>query len=98
MLPRDGPRALPQGAGTSPGLSNQVARRLDRRLAGLVNRMGLIYTRDADDLALSGDENLKDRIGYLLARVRHIAQDEGFRVNEKKTRVLRRDKFRRSPG
>ena len=28
-------------------------------------------------------------MGYLLARVRHIAQDEGFAVNEKKTRVLR---------
>lgn len=30
-----------------------------------------------------------DKIGYLLARLRHIAQDEGFAVNEKKTRVLR---------
>ena len=29
------------------------------------------------------------KIGYLLARVRHIAQDEGFAVNENKTRVLR---------
>ena len=29
------------------------------------------------------------KIGYLLARIRHIAQDEGFLVNEKKTRVLR---------
>lgn len=28
-------------------------------------------------------------MGYLLARVRHIADDEGFAVNEKKTRVQR---------
>jgi hypothetical protein len=28
-------------------------------------------------------------VGYLLARIRHITQDEGFAVNEKKTRVLR---------
>jgi RNA-directed DNA polymerase len=85
-----GPRALPQGACTSPGLSNQVARRLDRRLAGLVARMGLKYTRYADDLTFSGDNTFKARLGYLLARVRHIVRDEGFTVNEKKTRVLRR--------
>ena len=29
--------------------------------------------------------------GYLLARVRHIVSDEGFQVNESKTRVLRRN-------
>ena len=29
-------------------------------------------------------------MGYLLARIRHIAQDEGFTVNEPKTRVLKR--------
>jgi RNA-directed DNA polymerase len=86
-----GPRGLPQGACTSPGLSNQVARRLDRRLAGLAAKLGLTYTRYADDLTFSGDEELKGRVGYLMARVRHIAGDEGFTVNESKTRVQRRN-------
>lgn len=86
-----GPRGLPQGACTSPALSNQVARRLDRRLQGLATKLELRYTRYADDLTLSGGANLKDRIGYLLARVRHIAGDEGFTVNEKKTRIQRRN-------
>lgn len=86
-----GPRGLPQGACTSPGLSNQVARRLDRRLQGLANKLGLIYTRYADDLTFSGDDSMKDRVGYLMARVRHLAQDEGFAVNEPKSRVLRRN-------
>jgi retron-type reverse transcriptase len=81
---------LPQGACTSPGLSNQVARRLDRRLTGLAAKLGLTYTRYADDLTFSGDDALEKRVGYLMARVRHIAQDEGFTVNESKTRVLRR--------
>ncbi len=85
-----GPRGLPQGACTSPALSNQVARRLDRRLAGLAAKLGLTYTRYADDLTFSGDEGLEGRTGYLMARVRHIARDEGFTVNESKTRVLRR--------
>src|SRR4029077_10406034 len=50
-----GPRGLPQGACTSPALSNQVARRLDKRLGGLANKLGLAYTRYADDLTFSGD-------------------------------------------
>jgi RNA-directed DNA polymerase len=85
-----GPRGLPQGACTSPGLSNQVARRLDRRLRGLANKLTLTYTRYADDLTFSGDDRLNDRVGYLMACVRHIAEDEGYTVNEKKSRVLRR--------
>ena len=85
------PRGLPQGACTSPGLSNQVARRLDRRLAGLARKLGATYTRYADDLTFSGDESLNPKVGYLMARVRHLAQAEGFKVNEAKSRVLRRN-------
>jgi RNA-directed DNA polymerase len=86
-----GPRGLPQGACTSPGLSNQVARRLDRRLAGLASKLGIAYTRYADDLTFSGEAELEPRIGYVLARVCHIAENEGFTVNEAKTRVQRRN-------
>jgi RNA-directed DNA polymerase len=84
-----GPRGLPQGACTSPSLSNQVVRRLDRRLQGLANRMGIAYTRYADDITFSGDDALVSRVGYVMACVRHVSQDEGFAVNEKKSRVLR---------
>ncbi|HEX3148849.1 MAG TPA: reverse transcriptase family protein [Gemmataceae bacterium] len=84
-----GPRALPQGACTSPALSNQVARRLDRRLAGLAKKMGFAYTRYADDMTFSAGPGNRDKVGYLIARVRHIAEDEGFAVNAKKTRVQR---------
>jgi retron-type reverse transcriptase len=85
-----GPRGLPQGAPTSPGLSNQVARKLDPRLTGLAKSNGLTYTRYADDLTFSGGPDLALRIGYLMSRVRHIAEHEGFTVNEKKSRVMRR--------
>lgn len=87
-----GPRALPQGACTSPALSNLIARRLDARLAGIAGKLGWQYTRYADDLSFSAEaESEPARMtGYLLARIRHIAQDEGFAVNEKKTRVLKR--------
>jgi retron-type reverse transcriptase len=85
------PRGLPQGASTSPGLSNLVARRFDRRLSGLAKKLGIQYTRYADDLTFSGDDAFKSKVGYLMARVRHIAEAEGFLVNESKSRVLRRN-------
>ena len=44
---------LPQGAPTSPALSNLVCRKLDARLSALVARFGGRYTRYADDLTLS---------------------------------------------
>jgi RNA-directed DNA polymerase len=82
-------RALPQGACTSPAISNQIARRLDRRLAGAAAKLGWRYTRYADDLTFSGDPAAKARTGFLLARVRRIVGEEGFRINEKKGRVQR---------
>jgi RNA-directed DNA polymerase len=87
-----GPRALPQGACTSPALSNLIARRLDSRLAGIAAKLAWRYTRYADDLSFSAgaDADPQKKVGYLLARIRHIAQDEGFTVNEKKTRVVKR--------
>ena len=93
-----GPRGLPQGACTSPGLSNQVARRLDRRLGGLAKKLGLSYTRYADDLSFSGGADMNGRVGYVMARVRHIAEHERFAVNAKKSRVQRRNTAQQVTG
>ena len=84
-----GPRSLPQGACTSPALSNLVSRRLDKRLAGLAAKLGWHYTRYADDLTLSGSGEAARQVGYVMARLRHISQEEGFAVNEQKTRIQR---------
>ena len=88
----EGPRSpvLPQGAPTSPALSNLVCRRLDARLTGAAARFGADYTRYADDLTFSGDDELLGHIGRLMRLVRYIIRDEGFRPAETKTRVLRR--------
>ncbi len=85
-----GPLELPQGAPTSPALSNLVARNLDKRLSGFARKLGLNFTRYADDLTFSGPMELAERIGYILAKVRHVTAEEGFTVNETKTRVMRR--------
>ncbi len=84
-----GPRALPQGACTSPALSNLAARGLDARLNGIARKLGWDYTRYADDLTFSVNGEPAAMTGYLLARLRHIAADESFTVNEAKTRVQR---------
>jgi retron-type reverse transcriptase len=84
-----GPRGLPQGACTSPALSNLLARRLDSRLAGLSKKLGFTYTRYADDLTFSANGESVAKTGYLLARVRHIVANESLTVNEAKTRVQR---------
>jgi retron-type reverse transcriptase len=93
-----GPRSLPQGACTSPALSNQVARRLDKRLQGIAKKLSASYTRYADDITFSGNEELKEKVGYAMARIRHIAQDEGFAVNEQKSRVQRRNSAQEVTG
>ena len=79
---------LPQGAPTSPALANLAAHRLDARLSGLVQAWDGSYTRYADDLALSGDWG-GDGSTRLLALVAQVVVEEGFRLNPRKTAVLR---------
>lgn len=85
-----GPRALPQGACTSPAISNQIAAKLDRRMSAMANKLGWRYTRYADDLTWSTTGDLNPSVGYVLSRVRHLVKDEGFELNHAKTRVQRR--------
>ncbi|AIO30695.1 reverse transcriptase family protein [Burkholderia cenocepacia] len=83
-------RHLPQGAPTSPALANLCAFRFDMRLAALARSLGATYTRYADDLAFSGGPALARAIDRLQVRVAAIAFDEGFALQLRKTRVMRR--------
>ncbi len=85
-----GARGLPQGACTSPALSNRVARRLDRRLQGMASKHGWAYTRYADDLTFSAPEGHRKGIPLLMARVRHIVGEESFALNVRKGRIQRK--------
>ena len=85
-----GPRKLPQGATTSPALSNLVARNLDRRIRGYLNYLedNWVYTRYADDLVFSHpDKNVF--VGRLLTYLDRVIRDEGFKINKKKTVIMR---------
>ena len=77
---------LPQGAPSSPAIANLVARGLDARLDGLAQSTNTHYSRYADDLTFSGD----GQTATLIPLVGKIVKDEGFRVNRRKTRVMRR--------
>jgi hypothetical protein len=81
---------LPQGAPTSPALANLCAYRLDCRLAGLASSAGATYTRYSDDLAFSGDGPFARSADRFLAVAGSIAIEEGFAVQHRKTRVMRR--------
>ena len=81
---------LPQGAPTSPALSNLAAWRLDRRLAALAASYGAVMTRYADDLAFAGDRAFDRSLRFFLPQVGAIAIEEGFEINHRKTRVMRK--------
>jgi len=83
---------LPQGAPTSPALANFTAFRLDCRLSGLAKSAGAVYTRYADDLAFSGDAEFVRVVERFSAHAAAVALEEGFSLNHRKTRIMRRGK------
>ena len=87
-----GPRCLPQGAPTSPGITNVICLKLDQRLTGYAKEIGWRYTRYADDMTFSLPEGHKGKpqTGKLIGMVKRIVAEEGFTVHPEKTRVARK--------
>ena len=77
-------RKLPQGAASSPNLSNIICRDLDQRIMKICRSKRLKYTRYADDIVISG-RSIPKGVRRLFFEV--IAS-EGFQVNDKKVRFL----------
>jgi site-specific DNA-cytosine methylase len=88
---------LPQGAPTSPALANLCSYRLDCRLAGLASNVAR-YTRYADDLAFSGNEEFESRVERFSTHVAAILMEEGFAVRHRKTRIMRQGVRQRLAG
>nr|AAL40743.1 reverse transcriptase RT-Ne144 [Nannocystis exedens] len=95
-----GERFLPQGSPCSPAITNLLCRRLDRRLHGLAQALGFVYTRYADDLTFSGRGEAAEskRVGKLLRGAADIVAHEGFVVHPDKTRVMRRGRRQEVTG
>lgn len=79
----NGSNILPQGAPTSPIISNLVNIKLDKRLYNFAKSIGGDYTRYADDITISSNTNLMK----YLETIKKIINDEGYIINNKKTRV-----------
>lgn len=81
---------LPQGAPTSPRLSNLVNFRLDARLAALARAHAANYTRYADDMTFSFDLDEHETLVNVIQTTKKVLREEGYRLHtERKLRVLR---------
>ena len=80
--------SLPQGAASSPALSNIVFRHCDEALAAVAQNYAMVYTRYSDDLFFSGSAAVP--VGEVLGKITETLRAWGFRVNGEKTKVLRR--------
>jgi RNA-directed DNA polymerase len=79
---------LPQGAPSSPMISNLAARSLDEKLELYANKVGLVYTRYADDICLSGyDLPASLSVGKIRSSILSIIRSCGFFENEDKIRI-----------
>ena len=78
---------LPQGAPTSPLITNAICDSLDRKLSGLARRFGLHYSRYADDITFSSMHNVYHENGEFISELKRIIESQGFHINNKKTRL-----------
>lgn len=92
-------KRLPQGAPTSPVLSNMICTRLDGEMRRLAKSLGCKYTRYADDLTFSTNKRVfpselaipsidesPDVVGHALL---NAIKTNGFKINAEKVRLQR---------
>ncbi|WP_421298878.1 TIR domain-containing anti-phage reverse transcriptase [Aeromonas veronii] len=98
---------LPQGAPTSPLLSNLAATSLDRELVHLAKRFHMTYTRYADDITFSSNKKFDEQIVTFLIEkecfevgvlLRKKIEESGFEISESKTRVSHRSQRQEVTG
>ena len=92
---------LPQGAPTSPTLTNAICDKLDRKLTGIAKRFGLNYTRYADDITFSSSHNsFKNQMGgtesiysnnsSFKKELLKVICEQNFHIKESKVRLQKR--------
>ncbi|SUN05054.1 RNA-directed DNA polymerase from retron ec67 [Streptococcus agalactiae] len=85
---------LPQGAPSSPIITNLIARILDYRIVKIAKKYRFTYTRYADDLTFSTNRELysnklksRKELENFLEEIKIKVEASGFSINEKKTRL-----------
>ncbi|MGE6515639.1 reverse transcriptase domain-containing protein [Lysinibacillus sphaericus] len=92
----DNDNVLPQGAATSPIVSNIISYKLDKQLDRLAKSNRCIYTRYADDITFSTskeqfNQNIatrQDNDIVIGSKLENIIKSNGFEINSKKTRIF----------
>lgn len=75
---------LVAGFPTSPTIANIVCIDMDKALMTFCETNGLLYTRYADDISISGD------VINVLEKIETIINSFGFNLNNKKTRLFKK--------
>ena len=85
---------LPQGAPTSPVVSNLVAyHRFDKDIKKLADANGFVYSRYADDLVFSTkdtDTKYTGVVDNFLYEVETVLARAGFKISDDKTKIMRK--------
>jgi RNA-directed DNA polymerase len=93
---------LPQGAPTSPVISNMICRRLDNELVKYITANKCTYSRYADDITISTNQKeLPETIyinDYLSSELEEIIKSNGFNVNTKKVYLMLRNERQEVSG
>ena len=89
--------ALPQGAPTSPTISNSILFDLDENMHKYCKDSELVYSRYADDITISGDN--RDLINQAISKARNLLKENyELSLNEQKTRIASRHGQQRVTG
>lgn len=79
---------LPQGAPTSPIISNLIFNIVDRRILALAKKYKLDYTRYVDDMSFSTNSKVfKESYVEFIAELTDLLKNNGFEINPSKTRL-----------
>lgn len=78
---------MPQGAPTSPTLSNFICKKLDAKLFKISKFKGFSFSRYADDITISTNKNIFTE--DFKSQIAEIIKEEGFELNPKKERLQR---------
>ena len=87
--------ALPQGAPTSPMLSNLIFYELDKKIFRYCQARDIRYTRYADDMTFSGE---CISISHLISYVKMLVGTKHFKLNEEKTNIMGRGSCQKVTG
>lgn len=84
----EGIEVLPQGAPTSPVLSNIVLKSLDEEMDKLSKRMDCQYSRYADDITFSHRKTVRRISHFWIEQIREVIEKHGLTINESKTKTF----------